>query len=267
MRNIFKKIILKTAERVLQVNSSTHPFGYLLKHKKMGRHGAYLRLNDYLYSDFLGRLLKKLNVDVVIDVGANNGQFANALRREARYTGRIISFEPVKGIYENLTKMSEADPLWDVYNYALGNEETTEQINVASLDVFSSFLKPNDYSLGAFPGYSEVQHSEEVTIRRLDNIWEELSIKDNAQVFLKIDTQGYDLKVFEGLGEARKHISVLQSEVSMIPIYDGMPDFMDSLQVYRENGFEVSGLFPVAFDKRKIKAIEFDCLMTSKEIS
>lgn len=43
----------------------------------------------------LGQLLSKLEIDCVLDVGANVGQYRDFLRDQVLYRGTIVSFEPV----------------------------------------------------------------------------------------------------------------------------------------------------------------------------
>ena len=79
---------------------------------------------------------------MVIDVGANMGQFAIELRN-AGYSGQIISFEPLIEYYKHL--ISIADDMWHIENCALGNSNTTETINVSHKTVFSSILNTNEF--------------------------------------------------------------------------------------------------------------------------
>lgn len=44
-------------------------------------------------------------------------------------------------------------------------------------------------------------------------------------VYLKIDTQGYDLAVLRGTVETLKCVPVLQMEAAVRPIYEGVDDF------------------------------------------
>lgn len=48
-----------------------------------------------------------LRAHVVLDVGADRGQFGKRLRRDG-YTGRIVSFEPVPHIADQLEKGAAA---------------------------------------------------------------------------------------------------------------------------------------------------------------
>lgn len=74
-----------------------------------------------------------------------------------------------------------------------------------------------------------------------------------------MDTQGYDLEVFSGLGEKIRHVIAMQSEVSVIPIYKKMPAWIESISVFEKQGFQVVGLFPVTRDF--LCVIEYDCLL------
>ena len=61
----------------------------------------------------INSILKEFKVDLVIDVGANNGQFASRIRNY--YDGKILSFEPVKESYENLKNASRGDRNWRTF--------------------------------------------------------------------------------------------------------------------------------------------------------
>jgi hypothetical protein len=64
-------------------------------------------------------------------------------------------------------------------------------------------------------------------------------------VFLKIDCQGLDFEVLKGAGDCMKKVEGLQSEMSSIPLYLGVPDYLELLQYCRSLGFEPTGFFPV----------------------
>jgi hypothetical protein len=101
---------------------------------------------------------------------------------------------------------------------------------------------------------------EVVSVRRLDEVLEEVVQDFNSKrIFLKMDTQGYDLEVFKGLGNKLKYVVAIQSEVSVIPIYKEVPHWTDCISFYERAGFGVTSLFPVTIDSCRV--IEFDCLM------
>ena len=53
----------------------------------------------------------------------------------------------------------------------------------------------------------------------------------------------------------------MQSEVSQVPLYDGMPHLTDQLATYEAAGFGLSGVFPVVVDRETLRVIEFDAVM------
>ena len=201
-------------------------------------------------------LLEKNAVDLVIDVGANEGQFGKRLRHT--YSGELVSFEPVSAAFEKLSTLADQDPRWIVHHLALGSTQTTATMHVASDTAFSSLLRTNQFSHQRF-GRSVQDAEEHVQMRRLDDVLSPL-LDQRRRIFLKLDTQGYDLEVFGGLGRLVDSVCLVQSEVSLVPIYDGMPHWTESIATYERAGFHVAGMFPVTTDPSG-RVIEYDCLM------
>src|SRR5262249_39591429 len=91
-----------------------------------------------------------------------------------------------------------------------------------------------------------VERTERIMVRRLDSIFDDaLKGLDKARVFLKTDAQGMDLEVLKGAGERISEVEGLQSEVSAIPLYAGVPDYLEFLSCCRELGFAPTGFFPI----------------------
>lgn len=205
------------------------------------------------------RLFAEFGVNAVIDVGARYGHYRDFLRSNG-YMGPVMSFEPVRANLSVLERRVAEDPAWTVRGCALGSEPGRMKISVTAMTAFSSFRSPNDYSREQFGGEVDVVGTEEVEVRRLDDIIDGLfpDVAD-PRIYLKMDTQGWDLEVLAGAERALDRVVALQSEVSVRPIYDGMPGLTESLQTFEERGFLLSGLFPVNVD-RDFAAVEFDCV-------
>jgi hypothetical protein len=108
--------------------------------------------------------------------------------------------------------------------------------------------------------------TETIAVRRLSSVFEEVTAAFAAELgevraFLKMDTQGYDLQVLEGAGDALRHVVALQSEVACLPLYDGMPRLPEQLTAYEAAGFQTVGIFPVTQHPATMRAIEMDLLM------
>ena len=211
----------------------------------------------------LRHVFEKLSINCILDVGANQGQYGTLLRRIG-YSGWVISFEPVRASYEVLKAVAGKREPWRVFPYALGSENERREINVAEETVFSSFLTPHEESQIRFQT-NRVERKEEVDVRRLDSVLE-TCLKDitSPRIYLKMDTQGFDLSVMEGAQGILPKISALQTEVSLHGIYHGMHGFVESISKFQAAGFEVIDFVTVNRDIDQLCAIEMDCIMSRK---
>ena len=206
----------------------------------------------------LRAMLDKYHIDLVLDVGANKGQFATKIRKMG-YKGQIISFEPLKTCYEHL--LTIADPQWQVENYALGDTQTTKDIHVSVGTDFSSILPANDYGNAYFSKWIKVAEKQRIQVNTLDEALPRL-VDDIAKrnIFLKIDTQGYDHLVMLGAASTLAHVDALLTEVSCKAIYQGTPSAHETIKQLADKGFSIAGIYPISYDEHTLGMIEFDCL-------
>ena len=205
------------------------------------------------------RVLSDYAVDVIIDVGANEGGFGVSIR-SLGFAGDIYSFEPVAEAFEKLSLASADDPQWTVFNFALGAEEGESIINISKFSQMSSILDANDYGNSWEP--MKVESHQKIRIRTLDNCFEEGLIPRQKRVLLKMDTQGFDLQVFRGGNIFLENVCCMLSELSLIPIYIGMPHYLEALSEYESKGFAVSGFYPIT--RHPALALnEVDCMLVN----
>ena len=224
----------------------------------------YRNLADFLLEEQVAGILRQLRVNCVLDVGANVGQFGRTLRRGG-YQGRIVSFEPLEEFATKLRGRAGKDRNWHVHQYALGDEETTAEINATPGASLSSLLPASDFGKEWSPKL-ETPVRQAIRIRRLDNVLDEVVAGiDEPRIYLKLDTQGYDLLAFRGAGDRLPELLAMQSEVSCLPIYEGMPQLEEQLGEYRRAGFDIAGLFPVSMHRRTLRVLEFDAVLVRKE--
>ena len=193
---------------------------------------------------YLKTLLQILDINCVLDVGANRGQFAHELRAIG-YTGYIISFEPIKQEFEILSQSFSKDLKWRGYQIALGRKNESSKINIPDLTVMSSLLEPigDQASLLKILENQRPAKYQTIDVKCLDSLYPSI-IKDivNPRVFLKMDTQGYDLEVFKGAKQCLEQIYGLESELSIQSLYKNMPHYYESLYIYEKAGFELYNL-------------------------
>ncbi len=235
-----------------------------LHHKIAGALGYQLiktrNLNDTL-DQHLGNVFAQKRINCVIDVGANAGHFA-AMIRQVGYRGRLISFEPVESAFARLELASGDDDEWRVYQLALGSRKSNMTINRTEATDFSSFHRPNAFGKKRFPNRMRLTGQEDVQMTTLARMWPELIDGiDGPRVFLKLDTQGFDLEVFRGSEAVLDDVLGLQSEISFKPIYENMPNYLTVLTEFQKFGYQPSGLFLVTRDNKTLAAIEYDCVM------
>lgn len=230
-------------------------FGYELIKKR--------KLNDTL-EQHLANVIAECAIDVVVDVGANTGQYARSLRNHG-YAGRIVSFEPLVDVYEQLADQSNLDPKWWSYNLALGARNATATMHTFAASEFSSVLQINQYARDRFQWRTEPTGEEDVQVCTLSDMWPEIThCLDSTRGLLKLDTQGHDLEVLAGAKEILDDVFAIQAEISLKPIYDGAPHYLDALVEFESQGFEITGMYPVSRDKTSLAIIEYDCVMTRR---
>src|SRR5262249_21995445 len=127
-----------------------------------------------LLSLHLSKLFTRYRINCVLDVGAREGEFGRWLRGMG-FRGPIVSFEPVPANLRALTAAAIQDPQWRVQPYALGSAEGTATINVTNFTHFSSFRQPGPLAAEMFGVESRVVGSEEVRIRRLTDVFDEVT--------------------------------------------------------------------------------------------
>lgn len=199
----------------------------------------------YSLDTVLRALFDARRVAHVLDVGARHGEYGEYLR-QLGYTGRIESFEPVSAHLEVLRGRAERDGRWGVHPVALGRAAGTADLHVAESSDFSSFRTANESLAEQFPGGAKVARVETVPVARLDDRFDAL-VPAGAPVLLKLDTQGWDLEVLAGAEASLPRVTAIQSEVAIRPLYEGAPDYVESLTWLRDHGFVPAGLFPLSW--------------------
>lgn len=157
-------------------------------------------------------------VNVVLDVGANTGQYAQELRATG-YRGRIVSFEPLPDAFAQLRRRTLRDPTWDARQLAIGETDGPVTLNVAGNSVSSSILPMLKQHEVAEPRSAYIG-SCRVPMARLDSI-ESSGLSEGDRVHLKLDIQGYEMQALRGAASTLSQVVSVEAELSLVPLYEG----------------------------------------------
>jgi FkbM family methyltransferase len=205
-------------------------------------------LQRYPASDPLwrvSRMLRKHAVDLVLDVGANDGGYASSIRRHG-YAGRILSFEPVTEPFHKLKAKTASDPHWESMRCAIGDESGKITINIAGNNAASSSVLPMlERHRQAAPSAAYVG-TELVEQHRLDDLASKAGAGPADKIFLKVDVQGYERAVLDGAHRLLQtgQIVGLQMELSFTPLYEGAMTWREGFDRASDLGMTLMSLDP-----------------------
>jgi FkbM family methyltransferase len=202
--------------------------------------------------------LNRFGIDLILDVGANTGQFSLELRSFG-YQGRIVSFEPLSAAHALLEKAAISDSNWQVHRRcAVGDRDGEVEINVSGNSVSSSILPILESHSSAAQGSAYVG-VERVPLVRLDTV-APAYLKDGRSAFLKIDTQGFEWHVLEGAVQVLPNFRGVLCELSLVPLYEGQHLWMDVLDRLQRAGFTLWSLQPGFVDPRDGRTLQLDAI-------
>ena len=225
-----------------------NPLQRILQSKTLERTKRFLGKNSGLYlklkrftpsaSEELrnAMLFNHMGITHVIDIGANTGQFAESLY-DFGFKGKVISFEPVGAAYEELEKRSRNYPDWELAERcAIGNIDGEIEMNVTDDSVFSSVLEIKE-SYVSHNRKSQIVRKEKAPVYRLDSLLSRY-IPDDANLMLKIDTQGFEKEVIDGAPKAIQMARGLKIEIPLYAIYENTKfGFYEIMDFAKMNGF------------------------------
>ena len=174
-----------------------------------------------------------INVKSFIDVGANRGQFSllvNSLFPKMN----ILAFEPIRSEYEIYKKIFNNEKNVKCFNVGLGNKIETKQLYLTKSKDSSSFFKPSKIQNNLFRN-TNVVSTETVKIKKLSSFLPKLK----KPIFLKIDVQGYELKVLKGAD--LNQIQYIYLEGSYVRLYENQPLIKDIVKYVSYRNFKLIG--------------------------
>jgi FkbM family methyltransferase len=190
-------------------------------------------------------MLRHYDADLVLDVGANVGQFAQNLL-EIGWDRRIVSFEPLSQPHAAIVAASARHPNWQIAERcAIGDHNGEIEVHISENSVASSVLPLAD-SMDQYSPEARYVSKERVPIYTLDDALAKLRL-DARRPFLKVDVQGFEEQVLAGAARTLEQAVGLQIELSFIELYAGQMLFGKLLERIERAGFVVHRMDPSFF--------------------
>jgi len=188
-------------------------------------------------SNRLNAFLKKNQINLtLIDVGARGE--VQPIWKPLKSNLKIIGFEPDKEEYNNLVFKN---PKSKYFNIALSNKREEQKLFITKDPSCSSLFKPNLGYIRIFESHNweskKIVSTVTIPCERLDVLF------DDEVDYIKIDTQGSELKILMGAEKIliNQH-PIVSCETWCSKIYDNAPNFNEVINYMASLGYEVFDL-------------------------
>ena len=193
--------------------------------------------------------LRNNSFGCVIDVGANEGQFAT-IAAAAFPNAELHCFEPLQDPFEKLSRFAIATNKTRIHCYpiALGDEPGELEFE-AHLDhtSSSSFLPATDIAQSLCPPSARVE-KRLVEISTLDQALPPSAL-DRSPVLLKLDVQGFEDRVLRGAAKSLLQVDAAMIEVMFANFYTGQARFIDIVSLLDRGGLHYVGNVNQVYDR------------------
>ncbi len=198
-----------------------------------------VKLKNSPQHSFLG--LKSLPIKTILDVGANQGQFAEWVIDKFP-EAKLYCFEPLPNPYEKLeawakTQNDRVVPL----NWAIGDEEGQVSMFYHTDHSTSSSLLPSTELIGELYPFTKEQKEVKVDLLTLDHAVEKIDGVFDDDIMIKLDVQGFEDRVIRGGTKIFKKAKICIIEVSLEELYEGQANFKDLSFMLYDLGFSYAG--------------------------
>jgi FkbM family methyltransferase len=206
-----------------------------------------------------------LSVDLCIDVGANIGQYGKKVFGSG-YKGAIVSFEAQPDAYSKLLNESKFYSNWIVAPIcALGDSKCVIDFNISSNSFSSSALLMKRAHVEAAPD-SFLSKIIKVQQYRFSDIIDNLvNLESFKNIYLKLDTQGYEKNILMGISEAHfSRLSYIELELSLVELYEGQELFFYYFNLLYSKGFYLIHLEKEFTNKTTLEILQLNGVFKKK---
>ena len=201
------------------------------------------------------RWIIHLKLNTIIDIGANEGQFAHKMRKLLPVV-QIISFEPIPEVYNILVNSFHNDSLFSSFNIGLGESVKTTKMWLNEYSPSSSLLKMKEH-LNQF-SFAKQQIAIDVKIDTLDRVLNLSMIR--KPYLVKIDVQGYEENVLKGGRKVISSAEVVIIEVSYRQLYEDHMLFDGIYRQMQKMGFYFHGNYEQLLSPLNNEVLQADAI-------
>jgi FkbM family methyltransferase len=197
------------------------------------------------------KLLRDERVGMVLDGGANKGQYATELRRFG-YSGEIVSVEPLPGVFGELSRLAVADPAWKCVNAALAREMGSVELRLAEISEVSSVFRATGVQNTDGWATSRTLQVPAITVDSL--------LASTQRPFVKLDLQGYELEALQGATATLEFAVAIEVELSTVLLYEGAALLPEVVSYLDARGYSLFSIEPALVDYESARVLQLDGL-------
>jgi FkbM family methyltransferase len=206
--------------------------------------------------------LSEYGINKVVDIGSNDGHFA--LNSSLAFNqSSYFCFEPIPSVFEDLKASFVGRQNFSFYNYALGDVEKEDFINVNEYSPSSSLLEMEKLHKEAFE-FARNSTRVPIKIRTLNSFKNE--IQPDKNTLAKIDVQGYELLVINGGKDFLKKCKAIIVEMSFEVLYQNQPLFHEVYMALHNIGYTYHGNIEQLYHPINHKILQADCVFINNRV-
>ena len=185
--------------------------------------------------------LKNIPIQTIIDIGANNGQFARQISRIFPQA-IMYCFEPLHEPFKALESWAlEQDERVKLFNVAIGDSEGTAEMFFHTKHSPSSSLLASTAINKKYYPFIKSQMPVRVKLTTLDNALSSFTRLMKPEILVKLDVQGYEDRVLRGGSKTLSMAAACILEVGIDNLYHDQAKYSGLLLLLDQMGFRYSG--------------------------